>query len=77
MVGGDASESVAEGGAGYFVKNCQIAEASLFFHPFLNRSLNPALTIVIFDFSNFDPAHGGVNNVENGWFKLWAMGASG
>ena len=77
MVGGDAFESVAEGGVGYFVKNCQIAEAILSFNLLLNCLLNPALTIVIFDFSNFDPARGGVDNVENGWFELWAMGASG
>ena len=70
MVGGGASESVTEGGVGYFVKNCQIAEAILFSHPFLNCLLNPALTIVNFDFSNFDPAHDGVDNVENGWFEL-------
>ena len=55
MAGRDVSESVAKGGAGYLVKNRQIAEASLFFRPFLNRLLNPALTIVIFDFSDFVP----------------------
>ena len=77
MAGGDAPESVAEGGVGYFVKNCQIMEASLFFRPFLNCLLNPALTIMIFNFLNFDMAHDGVDYVENGWFELWVMGASG
>ena len=77
MARGDASESVAEGGAGYFVENRQITEASLFFRPFLNCLLNPALTIMIFNFSNFDTAHGGVDYVENDWFELWVMGASG
>ena len=76
MAGGNASESVAEGRAGYSVKNGQIAEASSFFCPFLNCLLNPALTIVVFDFSNFDTAHAVINYVENGWFELWVLGAS-
>ena len=77
MAGGDASKSVAEGGVGYFVKNSQIAESSSFFRPFPNCLLNPGLAIVIFDFSNFDTAHDGVDYVKNGWFELWVMGASG
>ena len=77
MAGGDASKSVAEGGVGYFVKNGQIAEGSSFSRPFLNRLLNPGLAIAIFDFSNFDTAHDGVDYVKNGWFELWVMGAGG
>ena len=77
MVGGDVSESVAEGGVGYFVKNGQIAESSSFFRPFLNCLLNPGPAIVIFDFSNFDTSHDGVDHVKNGWFELWVMGAGG
>ena len=77
MAGGDNFESVAEGKAGYFVKNGQIAEGSSFFRPFLNCLLNPGLAIVIFDFSNFDMPHGGVDYVKNGWFELWVMGAGG
>ena len=75
MVGGDASKSVAEGGVGYFVKNGQIEEGSSFYRPFLNCLLNPGLTIVIFDFSNFDTAHDHVDHVKNGWFELWEMDA--
>ena len=77
MAGGDASKSVAEGGVGYFVKNGQIAESSSFFRPFLDCLLNPGLAIVIFDFSNFDTAHDGVDYVKNSWFELWVMGAGG
>ena len=77
MVGGDASKSVAEGGVGYFVKNGEIAESSSFFRPFLNCLLNPGLTIVIFDFSNFFMAHDSVDYVKNGLFELWVMGAGG
>ena len=78
MVGGDASKSVSEGGVGYFVKNGQIfAESRSFFRPFLNCLLNPSLAIVIFDFSNFNTAHDGVDYVKNGWFELWVMGAGG
>ena len=77
MEGGDASDSIAEGGVGYFVKNGQIAEGSSFFRPFLNCLRNPGLAIVIFDFSNFDMAHDGVEYVKNGWFQLWVMGAGG
>ena len=77
VAGGDASESVAEGGAGNFAENHQIAEASLFFRPFLNRLRNPALTIVIFNFLDFDTARDGVHYVGNGWFELWVIGASG
>ena len=61
MAGGDASKSVAEGRAGYFVKSGQIAEVGSFFRPFLNCLLNPGLAIAIFDFSNFDMAHDGVD----------------
>ena len=77
MAGGDASKSVAEGGMGYFVKNGQIVESSSFFRSFLDCLLNPGLAIVIFDFSNFDMAHDGVEYVKNGWFRLWVMGAGG
>ena len=77
MMGGVASKSVAKGGVGYFVKNGQIAKGSSFFHPFLNCLLNPGLAVVIFDFSNFDTAHDGVDYVKNGWFELWVMGAGG
>ena len=77
MVGRDASESVAEGGAEYFVENGQIAETSSLFRPFLNCLPKPAFTIVIFDFSNFDTAYDVINYVENGWFELWVMEASG
>ena len=76
MAGGDASESVAKGGARYFVQNGQISEVGSFFRPFLNCLLNPSRAIVIFDFSNFDMAHD-VDYVKNGWFELWVMGASG
>ena len=77
MVGGDASKSVAEGGMGYFVKNGQIVESSSFFRSFLDCLLNPGLAIVIFDFSNFDTAHGSVDYVKNGSFELYVMGAGG
>ena len=77
MAGGNASESVAEGRAVYSVKNGQIPEASLFFCPFLNCLLNPTLMIIVFDFSNIDMAHDVVNYVENGWFELRVLGASG
>ena len=77
MAGGNASESVAEGEVGYSVKNGQITEASSFFCPFLGCLLNPALTIIVFDFSNFDIAYDVVNYVENGWFELWVLGVSG
>ena len=50
LAGWNGTESVAEGGAGYFVKNKQIMEASSFFLPFLSCLLNPAL----FDFLNVD-----------------------
>ena len=45
--GQDASRSVAEGGAEYFVNNSQIAEASSFFLPLLDCFLNPSLTAVL------------------------------
>ena len=108
MAGRGASESVAEGGAGYFVdvvnsflfvlgtngrmqpvvmapknlagyfvENGQIAETSSFFRPFLNCLPNPAFAIVISDFPNFGAARDVVNYVENGWFELWVMRASG
>ena len=74
---GNASELVAEGGVGYSVKIGQIVEDSSFFCPFLNYLLYPALTIVVFDFSNFDMAHDVVKYVGNGWFELLVLGASG
>ena len=60
--------------SGYFVKNGQIMEASAFFLLLLGRLLNPALTIVLSDFSNIDTTRDGVSYVENGWFELWVMG---
>ena len=77
MAGGDTSESVAKGGAGYFVENGQIAEVGSFFRPFLNCLMNPGLAILIFDFSNLDAAHDCVDYVKNGWFELWVVGAGG
>ena len=71
MARGGASKSVSVGGVGYFVRNGQMAEGCSFFCPFFNCLRNPGLAIVIFDFSNFDMAHDGVDYVKNGWFKLW------
>ena len=67
MAGGDTSGSVAGVERGYFVYNGQIAEASPYFLALLDRLPNPAFTIIHFEFSNFDTAHGGV---DRGWFEL-------
>lgn len=64
MAGGTATEAVAQGGAGYFVMNGQITEASSFFLHLLNCLLNPGLTIALFSISNLDTAHHGVVYVE-------------
>ena len=63
--GWESSECVAEGGAGYFVWNGQVAEASPFFLPLLDCFLNLTLTIALYGVSSFGMAHGGVGYVES------------
>ena len=64
MAGRDASESVAEGGAG--ARGTLARSRRLV--SLLNCLLNSRLTVVLLHFSNFDSAH---DDVESVWFELW------